>query len=59
MKPRLTDGTEEKWSVFVGGSEVISEADFDTCLVVANEYAEDDYNDIMLVQSETGETVEV
>lgn len=59
MRPRLTDGTEEKWSVFVGGSEVTPFYDFDTALAVAYEYLEEDYNDILLMQDDTGETINV
>lgn len=60
MQPSLTSGEEERWSVFVGGAEVNdSLLDFDTACVLAQEYLDDDYNDVMLMQYDTGETIRV
>lgn len=60
MRPVLTDGTEDRWSVFVGGSEVVDYlSDFDHALEIADDYVEDDYSDVVLYQYDTGEEVRI
>lgn len=58
MRPVITDGLEKKWTVFVGGAEVNDFlTDFATAEKMALDYAEDDYDDIVLYQYDTGEEV--
>lgn len=58
MKPTLTDGTEERWSVFVGGAEVAEYLmDFTQASDLAQLYIEDEYDDVVVLQYDTGEEV--
>lgn len=61
MKPVITDGTEKRWSVWVGGVEV---NDFYMSFEDADElamayYVDDTYGDVVLYQVDTGEEVRV
>ena len=56
MKPQLTDGTEKRWTVFVGGTEVNDYLmDFTRATALAQEYADDGYDDVVVMQYDTGE----
>ncbi len=61
MKPVITDGTEKRWSVFVGGVEVNDYLmTFDAADELAMEYyIHDNYDDVVLYQYDTGEEVRV
>lgn len=60
MRPVLTDGTEVRWSVFVGGVEVHDYLkDFMGAGHIAQQYLDDDYDDVVLYQYDTGEEVRV
>lgn len=60
MRPVLTDGTEKRWTLFVGGVEVNDYLhDFDTIANLADEYLEDNYDDIVAMQYDTGEEVRI
>ena len=58
MNPVLTDGSEKRWSVFVGGSEVNDNLmNYSTALELADDYIEDAYDDVVLYQYDTAEEV--
>lgn len=61
MRPVITDGTEKRWSVFVGGVEVNDYfMTFDDADELAMEYyINDTYDDVVLYQIDTGEEVRV
>jgi hypothetical protein len=58
MRPTLTDGEEKRWTVFVGGVEVNDYLhNFDDAIRLAEEYIDDDYDDVVLYQYDTSEEV--
>lgn len=58
MTPQLTDGKEKRWTVFVGGVEVNDYLlDFERASDLAQEYLDDDYDDVVLMQYDTGEEI--
>lgn len=58
MKPTLTDGTEVRWTVYVGGVEVNDFlSSFDAAAETAEMYINDGYDDVVLYQYDTGEEV--
>lgn len=60
MRPVQTDGTEKRWTVWVGGTEVIYYVtDFNTARDIADDYLEDQYDDIVIQQYDTGEEIRV
>ena len=60
MRPVLTDGKEERWSVFVGGTEVVDFlTSFDMAESIALDYLDDDYDDVYCYQYDTGEEIRV
>ena len=58
MRPVITDGTEERWTLFVGGTEVNDYlGTFDEMARLGDEYLDDDYDDVVCYQYDTGEEV--
>ena len=58
MGPILTDGTEKRWAVFVGGAEVNDfTMNFNDAASLGEDYLEDGYDDIYLYQYDTGEEI--
>jgi len=60
MQPKLTDGTEKKWAIFVEGY-VIDDFyyDFNTASELAQEYVHDGRSSVVLYQYATGEEVQL
>ena len=60
MRPVITDGTEKRWTLLVGGTEVKDFlGTFDDVERLADEYLDDDYDDVVCYQYDTGEEVRV
>ena len=60
MKPTLTNGTEKRWSVFAGGTEITdSLTTFSIALSIAEDYEYDGYDEIILYQYDTKEEIVV
>lgn len=60
MKPKLTDGTEKKWAIFVEGY-VIDDSyyDFKTASELAQKYVYSGRSSVTLYQYNTGEEVQL
>jgi len=60
MRPVLTDGTEKRWTLLVGGTEVNDFlGTFDDVERLADDYLGDNYDDVVCYQYDTGEEVRV
>lgn len=60
MKPTLTDGTEKKWAVFVGGMEVNNFLmQFIPAERLGLSYLTDGYDDVVLYRYDTAEEVRI
>ena len=60
MRPVLTDGTEKRWTLLVGGTEVNDFlGTFDDVERLADDYLDDNYDDVVCYQYDTGEEVRV
>lgn len=58
MQPVITDGTETRWTVFVGGTETNDHLmNFTDASRLADDYLDDGYDDVVLMQYDTGEEV--
>jgi len=58
MRPVITDGTEKRWTLFVGGTEVNDYlGSFDEMSDLGYVYIEDQYDDVVCYNYDTGEEV--